>query len=247
MKTYLFVCFIILTVCQNVVASEKRLPEQSAIDDVIGGLKIFEAIHNGQSPTNWTQVSEVLNLKEIDQYLAQHLYDPIEQNYVFIQQKIAVPTYEKGDVVLMRIAPITIQVGDTNQEEGRYFISRYKGGLKFNWLSENKVQKMLADAGVVELPKPAELVRSPNAAEIHKVANQTSETKPVHTSSVSPAQLLATHVAEAASSAIPDQTTNPPVAPHTGPSFFAKLLVITLFSVFVLALALLLHRRKRNP
>src|SRR6185369_16667545 len=118
MKNYAVILMTIFVSIQNVShASGRREPEQSAIDDMIHGIQLFEALHGGHSPTNWLQISEVLNLGIINELLQINGLSPLDQNYVFVQQKIPVLAYEKGDVVLIRAGPITIPMGETNTEE----------------------------------------------------------------------------------------------------------------------------------
>lgn len=159
---FFVVAFFLLVAVPPSPSPHKPHPEHKAIMGVIGGLKLYEVLNEGRSATNWLQLSEILELDSINQGLRTRGYGPLDQNYVFVQQKIPVPGYERGDVVLIRATPIQIKFGN-KAEKGRFVISRYKGQLKFNWLPEETIQKMLAAAGVKELPKPEPLSASTNS------------------------------------------------------------------------------------
>ena len=231
MKTITILIFA--TSLNFLCASEQRAPEQGAMGDVIHGIQLFEALHSGQSPTNWSQISETLNLAKVDQSLEQNGFSALEKNYVFIERKIAVPEYEKGDVVLMRTAPITIEIGETNKEEGRYIISRYEGSLRFNWLSENKVQKMLADAGATNLPAPEPFISSSDAREVVPMNKQADKALPV----ISPQKSVEPQATETPSLS-PVESTNPPTATPSTPTPSSKWpLIILIVAVFGLSFA----------
>lgn len=127
-------------------ADTKMTAEGGAIRILSYAARDFQFSH-GQSPTNWAQLAEFRDIEEINRATF-----PIKQHYVFIVfNKIPLPDSEKGDVFLIRTYPST---NTPSGEAGRYIVSR--NGVDFipTWLSENKVQQMLADAGITELPKP---------------------------------------------------------------------------------------------
>lgn len=252
MKNYIALLSSFFLASQSAVfASGKQAPEQGAIGDVIHGMQLFEALHSKQAPTNWMQISETLNLDSINQSLKANGFLPLQQNYVFIQQTIRVPDYEKGEVVLMRVLPITVRIGETNEEEGRYVISRYQGGLKFNWLSEDKVQKMLAEAGVTNLPKPEPLTAATNASEtlpvrdLIQITTNITQTIP-STEAVASESATTLQMAQPEKPAVVRATTSAQADPLSESPLFLRPILITLAVILGLAAGFVLLRSRKQ-
>lgn len=238
-----------LASAQTTIASGKRAPEQAALMDIIGAVKIFESIHDGRTPTNWAQISEVLNLQKINQTLLANASEPLDQNYVFVQQRIPVPETQMGDVVLIRFTPALR--GETNGIDGRYIISRYDNSLRFGWLAETNVQKMLADAGVTELPKPEPLNQAANAGETLPVGdvNSTPTTNTAGSVPKSEPVADAPTIKQTVTELTPTASVEPPATPQPAPaadsSSFAKKVAVLLAVVLGLAAAFVLFRSKK--
>lgn len=238
-----------LASAQTTIASGKRAPEQAALMDIIGAVKIFESIHDGRTPTNWAQISEVLNLQKINQTLLANASEPLDQNYVFVQQRIPVPETQMGDVVLIRFTPALR--GETNGIDGRYIISRYDNSLRFGWLAETNVQKMLADAGVTELPKPEPLNPSTNSGETLSVRDVNNI--PTTNAARTVPQVVPVAVAPASTQPVteptPTASVEPPATPQPAPaadsSSSAKKLVVMLAVALGLAAGFVLFRSKK--
>ena len=132
-------------------ANTTATTESIAVQVVGRAIRDYKKLHEGISPTNWSQLSEVVDLGKLNsQTLGKSPAYPLEQNYVFVTQKIPVPSYPNGDVVLIRTTPVQYE----ERKLGRYLISMIAGEPSYRWMDETEVQQMLADAGVTELPKP---------------------------------------------------------------------------------------------
>ena len=257
MKTRALIFISILVIGQDIShASGKRTPEQSAVIDVIHGIQLFEGIHSGKSPTNWSQLSETLNLQKIDESLSMNSAPRLEENYAFVTvARIPVSEYEKGEVVFIRLSPLKYVDAETGEEkEGRYFISRHEGSLRFNWLAETNVQKMLTDAGVTELPRPEPFVPSTNLNRTPPMTNQSAEAMPALPNPVVEKPIPANQAIESPAATqtarpTPVPSPEPPASSQTeSPSQSqspAKWLVITVILIAGAGLALVLRKREK--
>ena len=146
------------------VSNTSGTPESITIQNLRLVFELFEK-DKGVPPTNWLQVEEFFSLQKInDERLKGTSIYPLQQHYVFVLDKIPMLGYQEGEVFLIRAEPSPNPIREN--KVGRYIISKTEDGLKFNWYSEEKVQQMLAKAGVTELPKPEPWVpRTNNAAQ----------------------------------------------------------------------------------
>lgn len=136
----------------NVAARSKATVEQVAVLNIMSAMTLFAHVNDNRHPTNWAQVAQVIDLSQINKSLISSPARPLEAHYVFIRERtIPMLGYQEGEVVLIRIGPVT---EEERPGAGRYIISRVDGDLKCSWYAERKVQQMLAQAGVKELPQP---------------------------------------------------------------------------------------------
>ena len=145
------IALLVMADCTASLAKTTSTPEAIAIQVVVRSIRIFQQNHNGQTPTNWNQLVNVLDIGQLNQQtLANSPAYPIEENYIFITSKIPVHSYPNGDVILIRTAPVQSE----ERKAGRYLISMIANEPSYRWMDETEVQQMLADAGITELPKP---------------------------------------------------------------------------------------------
>lgn len=147
----------------NLVARTTGTPESTAINNMRLVFEIFEK-DNGTVPTSWVELEKFFSLEQInEQLLKGSSAYPLQQHYVFASDKIPMLGYQEGNVVLIRTEPFEQVDGDLVRK-GRYVISKNENNFQFNWLPEEKVQQMLAKAGVKELPKPEPWPPATNSA-----------------------------------------------------------------------------------
>jgi len=155
-------CFLILIGDFELVATTTATPETISLHSVEFFLRIFKNA-NERYPTNWAEFGPTFNLNRInEEYLKKTDAYPLQRHYVFVLDKIPMLGNLEGDVILIRAEPSPNSIRDG--KIGRYIISDYMGVSLFNWYSEEKVQQMLAKAGVKELPKPEPWSPATNAA-----------------------------------------------------------------------------------
>lgn len=161
------------------IAETRRTPEFSALHTVQLAMKAFVVQHNGQMPTNWSQVGTEIDLDKLNQQtLINSSIYPLQEHYVFVTDKIQMLGYQEQNrnVVLIRTEPFK-QVDGESEREGRYVVSLSTNEVYFylTWVSEANVQKMLAQAGVTKLPEPEPLIPFTNATVAPKVSNAANE------------------------------------------------------------------------
>lgn len=230
------------------IARSKPTLESLAIANVWKAMRLYEDTHEGRAATNWHQIHEVFNLDLINRDLRTSSAYPIDEHYTFLTDKIPVPGTEMGDVVLIRISPVKEGEGEEGRE-GRYIISKHDGVLKSTWLAETNVQKMLADAGVTELPKPEPLNQITNATGAVPVRDlppalttNSARIPQIEPVTVEPAS--APQGTEPTSSAVA-QTSPASPAPSAGSASFLKMFVVPLVAILGLAAAFILFRSRK--
>lgn len=163
---------VLLLGCQTVVLSEQTVFESTLLQNFRFGFESYAKDHGGYFPSNWSQVGEIYNLDKINrQYARIPQSFPIQNNYVFVTNRIPMTPAWKGDVLLIRHAAIT------NEENfaGRGIISVGPDGPVYTWLSEQDVQSMFQRVGVRQLPKPQTVSTPPDElAELEAAAEQTA-------------------------------------------------------------------------
>lgn len=154
-KLSLFLMLSMLALPMFTHAKTSSTTESIAIQSIVSGIRAYQTLKGGQTPTNWMTMREIMDIDKLNsQTLANSSAYPIEEHYVFITQKIPVPSYPNGDVILIRTSPVQSE----EQKAGRYMISMVGNAPSYRWIEETEVQQMLADAGVKELPKPEPVV-----------------------------------------------------------------------------------------
>lgn len=228
---------------RSLVADSRMTAESVALNAIAFGIRDYAAQHN-RIPTNWTQIQEFRDVDSLHQGTF-----PIKEHYSFVRQiKIPLPAQEKGDVFLMRFSPVT---NNLHQESGRYIISLANGAPILNWLSETNVQKMLADAGVTELPQPEPLSQTtnPNTSPTPETHSQATNTVKKLEPSANPSPSRDAQVTIQSTS--PVEPSNPAPTPDvqatssSKSSSFAKPLLIALVAILGLAAAFILLRPKQ--
>lgn len=241
---------IFLTTITACFAGGKWTSEQSALHAVEQAMQIVVEKQGGLPPTNWAQVQAHIDLTKLNQQvLTKSSAYPLQEHYVFVTDKIPVPGVEMGDVILIRTSSVKNGEGE-EEREGRYIISKHDGVLKSTWLAETNVQKMLADAGVTELPKPEPLNTLSNATgavpvrdlSLTPTTNSARIVPQVEPAAVEPAS--ASQGAEPASSAVA-QTSPASPAPSAGSASFLKMFVVPLMAVLGLAAGFILFRSRK--
>jgi len=162
MKYHSFVILasIVLLVSNKAHAAGKWTSEQAAMNNIVSAMRLFVDINHGAFPTNWFEVNSVIDLNQLnEQVLAKSSVFPLQEHYSFVFQEIPFLNSDEK-VFLIRTSPVE------NSEKilGRHLIALNEGGLSYRWLPEEKVQQMLAKAGVTELPKPEPWPPTTNAA-----------------------------------------------------------------------------------
>ena len=136
----------------DVIARTSATPESIIIQNVASDMRSFQET-KGHYPTNWMEFEQVFSLDKInEEYLKTTPVYPLQRHYVFVTDKIPMLGNQEGEVFLIRAEPSPNPIKEN--AIGRYIISKNEEGLKFHWYPEEKVQQMLAKAGVTELPKP---------------------------------------------------------------------------------------------
>ena len=222
------------------VAESRRTPEQVAIHAVQMAMQFFAKQHDGQMPTNWSQVETEIDLNKLNQQtLIKSLAYPLQEHYVFVSDKIPMLGYQEGNVILIRTGPVDQADGDIVRQ-GRYIISTNESGFYSTWVSETNVQKMLAQAGITNLPEPELFIPPSNVREPVPMNNQTDKVLPV----IFPQKPVEPQIAETPSLS-PVESTNPPAATPSAPPPSSKWpLIILVVAVFGLSFAF--FRKKRR-
>jgi hypothetical protein len=144
-------CAALILLPGGVAARTKVTVEQAAIWNVMSAMTLFLHANDNRHPTNWAQVAQVIDMNQINKGLINSPALPLEGHYVFIRER-AIPMlgYQEGEVVLIRVGPVSER---GRPEAGRYIISRIDGDLKCTWYAERKVQQLLSQPGLGELPE----------------------------------------------------------------------------------------------
>ncbi|MGI8966129.1 MAG: hypothetical protein ACR2H1_08605 [Limisphaerales bacterium] len=231
-----YLVFALIAGVGRVAANTSGTPESIAIQNVRFALHLFEK-STGSLPTNWVQFEKFFSLEQINERsLKGSPAYPLQEHYVFLYQKIPMLGYEGGDAFLIRAEPL---LNTTTGNRGRYILSRNSDGFRFNWYTEEKVQQMLAKAGVKELPKPEPWPPATNNA-VHSQSPPTSN-------SVEP-DVKPPRDQKLPSTFQPPQNTNPTnevvaVAPSPKEkSWWPVIIILGIGLVFLLALV---RRRKK--
>lgn len=123
-------------------------PESVAIQNIKSGIEVFQDENGGRLPTNWAQVDKRLVEALNEERLKGTSVYPLEEHYLFVQEKIPMLGFQEGDVLLIRTEPVR----SSAREWGRYIISHTNGVLHFRFYKEERIQQMLSQPGVNELP-----------------------------------------------------------------------------------------------
>lgn len=233
-----FLCayFVILGIG---ISNTSGTPESITIANLRLVMELFVQV-NGVPPTNWHQFEQFFSLQKINEERLKgtDVY-PLQEHYVFVTQKISMLGYEEGELFLIRATPLT---NSLTRNAGRYVISQDdQGGFKFAWLKEEKVQQMLAKAGVTELPKPEPWVPRTN--------NATQSPEP-QSSNLLPGTSPSTKIQSSADfsngTSKANLQTNAEPVPIAQTTFSQTWKVIAVAAFILLLLGWLISRRKRK-
>ena len=151
-KLTLFLALLMLAVPGFMHAKTSATTESVAIQTIVAGIRAYQTLKGGRTPTNWTMIREIMNIDKLNaQTLANSLAEfrdidglnrdgyPFKRFYVFMtSSQIPLPESENGNVFLIRTIPAT---NGPNASLGRYVVSRNEGDLMVNWMPEEKIQK----------------------------------------------------------------------------------------------------------
>jgi hypothetical protein len=150
-------CVALLATLAAHAGQSSGTPESVALQNMQAGMQLFEREH-GYAVTNWSQVDEAIGLRGLNQGLRGTRAFPIQDQYVFLlHERVQMPPPYQGTVLLIRANPGR----NSADERGRYMLYRGPERLGYAWCSENKVQAMLAAAGVTNLSSNSPTVRTP--------------------------------------------------------------------------------------
>ena len=146
--TFIFAVFMVILVVWpcHVDATSRMTPEQLAVRKLATAARAYSQNNAGQSPTNWSQLEQILDVNLINHSLERSSAFPIQSNYVFLGTKLTmIPTipgmgYEEGEALMVRLTP-----GKRDGKKGRYVVYRQPSGLiDAVWVAEEKFARMLA-------------------------------------------------------------------------------------------------------
>ena len=231
---------LIATVFWNIAgfADTYGTPESVAIQNIKMAIGLYSKLH-GVEPTNWSQIGECVNIGQINsQCLINGPVYPIEEHYVFVRDKVL---DQGATLFLIRISPDTNAISG---KIGRYLIFRTDDGYMYKWMAEANVQKMLAAAGVTELPKPEPWVPLTNSivtpSQTNAVPPRATTNPPASSVFPKPARTVQqTNPAPPPSVPIVSETAEPPSPTHS------KALIALLVFLLGAGLAFILLRSKK--
>lgn len=138
-------------------ATSLMTPENVTMSGIAQAMRVYQTLHQGQLPTNWTQIREVYDVDQANKNLAGRQSYPIEDHYQFVAQPLQ--TLDgNAQVLLIRTVPLQRLEDQTHQENNsaqwRYMVTRSKNGvISSTRLPESTVQAMLQKSGVTITPK----------------------------------------------------------------------------------------------
>jgi len=182
MKKSLAIVIGILLATQSWGDSSRQYLENDFAQSLWRTIDLYRAANHGVTPTNWSQLRTILS----DDYLTtmerefEHLRDAgfrtcIVEKYVFLPPGMKVQGYPQSRVLLLSVSPTRVGSGPP----GRYLIfdddESSPDSLRYGWIAEDRIQQMLAVAGIKFLtPEPAE-VRAAKEAIEELVAKEKAE------------------------------------------------------------------------
>lgn len=182
MKKPLFTSIVLIVIFLSLVKNSNARTEPSLEQSIIRNIANFAAANQGRFATNWNQLTNFMDFDRINnEILANTSATPIQSNYVFIPFDLPMSGGEDCKVLLARVSPLT-----NDDIAGRYIIFSCPGGSTLSrWIREDEFQKMLAAAGVSEVPKPQEwnLIQSP---ENNQQTNSAPPSESISTPPVTP-------------------------------------------------------------